>query len=81
MSKLMLTIENLDMPEEDLENLRFLLTSTPETLRKWYFEMEQDDIEYAFELLTEAESQLKDMQNDPDVSLELKAYLKKFMLQ
>jgi phage terminase Nu1 subunit (DNA packaging protein) len=77
----MLTIENLDMPEEDLENLRFLLTSTPETLRKWYFEMEQDDIEYAFELLTEAESQLKDMQNDPDVSLELKAYLKKFMLQ
>jgi hypothetical protein len=24
---------------------------------------------------------LKDMQNDPDVSLELKAYLKKFMLQ
>jgi phage terminase Nu1 subunit (DNA packaging protein) len=77
----MLTIESLDMPEEDLENLRFLLTSTPETLRKWYFEMEQDDIEYAFELLTEAESQLKDMQNDPDVSLELKAYLKKFMLQ
>lgn len=77
----MLTIESLDMPEEDLENLRFLLTSTPETLRKWYFEMEQDDIEYAFELLTEAESQLKDMQNDPDVSLELKSYLKKFMLQ
>jgi hypothetical protein len=81
MSKIMLTIESLDMPEEDLENLRFLLTSTPETLRKWYFEMEQDDIEYAFELLTEAESQLKDMQNDPDVSLELKSYLKKFMLQ
>lgn len=74
-------IDSLDMPEEDLENLRFLLTASQETLRDWYFSVDQDDIEYAFELMNEAEAQMKEMEKDPDVSTELKAYLKKFMLQ
>jgi hypothetical protein len=81
MDKLMNAIDSLDMPEEDLENLRFLLTASQETLRDWYFSVDQDDIEYAFELMTEAEAQMKEMEKDPDVSTELKAYLKKFMLQ
>jgi hypothetical protein len=81
MDKLMNAIDSLDMPEEDLENLRFLLTASQETLRDWYFSVDQDDIEYAFELMNEAEAQMKEMEKDPDVSTELKAYLKKFMLQ
>ena len=39
------------MKKHDRDNLEFLLAATPEVLEDWYNQMDDDDIEYAFELL------------------------------
>ncbi len=39
------------MKKRDRDNLEFLLAATPEVLEDWYNQMDDDDIEYAFELL------------------------------
>ena len=44
------------MNQRDRDNLDFLLNASPEVIQDWYEQMDDDDIEYAFELL-EAYSQ------------------------
>lgn len=39
------------MNEHDLGNLRFLLTASKEVLQDWYNHVDDDDIQYALELL------------------------------
>jgi hypothetical protein len=39
------------MTKHDWDNLQFLLNATPETLCDWYDKMEEDDHEYASDLL------------------------------
>lgn len=39
------------MKKYDRDNLEFLMAATPEVLEDWYNQMDDDDIEYAFELL------------------------------
>jgi hypothetical protein len=44
--------------EHDRDNLNFLLNASKETLDDWYAKMSQDDINYAFELIQAAKSEL-----------------------
>lgn len=74
-------IKSLDMPDHDINNLVFILSASKEILKSWYFSVEKDDIDYAFELLEEAQNQLNDRTDDDEISAELKAYLKNFQLQ
>ena len=39
------------MNQRDRDNLDFLLNASPEVIQDWYEKMDDDDIEYAFELL------------------------------
>ena len=39
------------MNQRDRDNLDFLLNASPEVIQDWYEQMDDDDIEYAFELL------------------------------
>lgn len=39
------------MSQRDIENLHFILNSTPESLEEWYAQADSDDIEYAQELM------------------------------
>jgi hypothetical protein len=48
------------MKKHDRDNLNFLLAATPEVLEDWYEQMEEDDIEYAFELLEAYQTELED---------------------
>lgn len=49
------------MNQRDRDNLDFLLNASPEVIQDWYEQMDDDDIEYAFELL-EAYSQELEME-------------------
>ncbi len=42
------------MNEHDFQNLRFLLLSSPEVLADWYENVDEDDHDYAIELLEAA---------------------------
>jgi hypothetical protein len=69
---------NNAMSEHDLENLAFLLTSSQEVIRDWYFQMDADDIEYAKTILNIAQ----DYFNDDAVKIDTtqsKQVLKKIM--
>ncbi len=46
------------MNQHDRDNLEFLLNASPEVLEDWYNQMDDDDIEYAFELLTQLKEEL-----------------------
>ena len=46
------------MNKHDRDNLNFLLNASKSTLNDWYAKVEQDDIEYAFELLAQAKAEL-----------------------
>lgn len=39
------------MNQHDKDNLQFLLNSTPDTLKDWFESVDQDDHEYAMELI------------------------------
>ena len=43
------------MNDRDKQNLEFLMSITPETLRDWFNTVSQDDIDYAKELLDRAD--------------------------
>lgn len=43
---------------EDLNNLRFLLTSSKETLLEWHNVVSEDDTDYAMKLLTNANASM-----------------------
>lgn len=47
------------MNEWDRQNLEFLLSASPIVLRQWYDNVDQDDREYAFELLDRYSEELK----------------------
>lgn len=46
------------MTERDLENLQFLLTVSPKVLAEWLEQADEDDIDYAMELLNYAKTEL-----------------------
>ena len=81
MNAVLTAIEALDMSENDIDNLKFLVTASAETLRDWYFSVEKDDIEYAQELLDEAQRQIEEMSDDDPLAAELRTYLKEYKLQ
>jgi hypothetical protein len=47
------------MTEQDKENLRFLLESTPEIIHAWFQDQTDDDIRYAMELLEVMSEELR----------------------
>jgi hypothetical protein len=46
------------MNKHDRDNLNFLLTASKKTLNNWYASVDEDDIQYAFELLQMAKTEL-----------------------
>jgi len=46
------------MKKRDRENLEFLLNASSEVIEDWYNQMDDDDIEYACELLSLAQAEL-----------------------
>lgn len=46
------------MNQRDQDNLEFLLNASPEVIEDWYNQMDDDDIEYAFELLDQFKQEL-----------------------
>ena len=50
------------MNQHDRDNLDFLLSASPEVIRDWYEQMDDDDIQYAFELLEMAKEELIEQQ-------------------
>ena len=81
MKEVLTAIESLDMSESDIDNLKFLMTANTETIREWYFSVDADDIQYAQELLDDAQRQIEEMSDDNSLTTELKAYLKEYKLQ
>jgi hypothetical protein len=74
------------MNPNDASNLDFLLTVSPATLADWFKQAESDDIAYATELLTRAQTEVEMMSIDfidgeaaEDQSLAA-TYLSKFRL-
>lgn len=47
------------MNNHDRENLKFLLNANPDTLKKWYDAVDEDDIEYASEIMARYSEELK----------------------
>jgi hypothetical protein len=45
----------MNYTQDDINNLRFLLVSSKETLVAWYHEMSDEDTDYAMELLKNAD--------------------------
>jgi hypothetical protein len=50
------------MNQRDRDNLDFLLSASPEVIKDWYEQMDDDDIQYAFELLEMAKEELIEQQ-------------------
>lgn len=73
------------MNDYDRENLTFLLTSTPEELREWYNTVDENDHEYASELMLRYSEELAvhaalnedEVMNNNDAI----EYLKKFLVK
>lgn len=78
------------MNDHDFENLRFLLLATPDVLADWFKQTDEDDHEYAIELLEAAcmddiieilEEKEQMMIDDGSFNLtEAQKYLSKFTL-
>lgn len=78
------------MTQYDLDNLRFLLTVSKETLKDWFNTVDEDDILYATELLEQAKTDvdakammidmLIDKGDDIDTTV-ASEYLSKFTLR
>jgi len=47
------------MNSHDLANVRFLLSRTPEQLKEWYHSVNEEDLEYALEIMDDYEVFLK----------------------
>lgn len=50
------------MNQRDRDNLDFLLSASPEVIKDWYEQTDDDDIQYAFELLEMAKEELIEQQ-------------------
>jgi len=70
------------MNQHDRDNLDFLLSANKDTLKEWYDAVEEDDIEYAGEILAQYGEELKiresmipdDVNNLDDANTLLKRY-------
>lgn len=49
-----------EFTQDDLDNLRFLLTADRKTLADWESKMDQDDLDYADELIESYTKYLRD---------------------
>jgi len=67
------------MNAHDRQNLNFLLYSSPEVIADWYTKVDQDDIDYAHELLAMAALELKEEAQTLRIEAEL-AILDRFEL-
>jgi hypothetical protein len=76
------------MNEHDFQNLRFLLLSPPEVLADWYKTVDEDDHEYAMEILQaaclsdviEILNEKEQLMEDLDLS-QAQNYLSKFTIR
>ena len=66
------------MNQRDRDNLDFLLNATPEVIQDWYEKMEDDDIQYAFELLELAKEELIEQQIAGSDLSDVKAIILKY---
>lgn len=61
------------MNDHDRDNLKFLLTASPEVIKDWYSKMDLDDIDYAYELLAaysrELDSQALELRVEAELAL------------
>ena len=70
------------MTDEDYNNLKFLLTSSPEVLAHWYSTVSEDDLKYAEALLEIASLEVTDVEVDFCVDLkDARALLKRIMIK
>ena len=77
------------MNDHDRENLNFLLSCDPDTLLDWYNTVDEEDHEYASELMTQYSEELKIKQRFYDVenvnidnlTPDAKQYLKRFSIK
>lgn len=65
------------MNEHDLDNLKFLLTASPETLTDWYNSVSEDCHEYAKEILEMGSLEILDHYDEVALA---KSVLQKFRL-
>lgn len=73
------------MTDYDRDNLYFLLNADEETLKDWYNTVDEDDIEYASELMTEYSKELRVRAifadcEDTSTVVDAVSALKKYML-
>ena len=72
------------MNQWDRNNLQFLLTASTDTLRDWITKIDEDDLDYAFELLKMASAELdvKYMEQNDEVEdlTEAQSVLAKIMV-
>lgn len=71
--------KNKAMSDYDLENLEFLLTADQDVIREWFFDVDDDDVEYAKTLLNVAQDYFSDDALTIDITQSAQL-LKKFML-
>ena len=77
------------MNDHDRENLNFLLSCDPDTLLDWYNTVDEEDHEYASELMTQYSEELKlrekfsivESINLDNLVPDAQAYLKKFSIK
>lgn len=67
------------MDENDRSNLEFLLNSSPETLQDWFQEIDEEDLDYALELLKMLQLRIIDICAEKDLS-KTKEILSKYTL-
>jgi hypothetical protein len=72
------------MNDNDRDNLNFLLNVSPKVFEDWFDQADQDDVDYALELLAKrkAELNLKELEFSDGVedTTQANQVLKKFML-
>jgi hypothetical protein len=68
-----------DMSERDRQNLEFLMTADDDVLTDWFKNMEDDDVNYAFELLETAKLNLIDQATELSDLSDAEKYLSQLM--
>jgi hypothetical protein len=68
-----------DMNERDRKNLEFLMTADDDVLTEWFENMEEDDVNYAFELLEMAKLNLVDQATELSDLSDADKYLTQLM--
>ena len=59
------------MNQNDRDNLNFLLNASPEVIKDWYSQVDQDDILYAHELLDAYSRELSARTQEAEFEFEL----------